>query len=76
MFTTVFMANSKQQQIFIKSDREIAYIGKQKYITILPLHNIHENARFEVFMAVTTKNAVFWDVTQCGSCKNRHFRGM
>jgi hypothetical protein len=22
------------------------------------------------------KNAVFWDVTQCTSCKNRHFGGM
>jgi hypothetical protein len=32
-------------------------------------------ARFEVFMAVTMKNAVFWDVTPCGSCKNRHFGG-
>jgi hypothetical protein len=31
--------------------------------------------RFEVFTAVTMKNAVFWDVTPCGSCKNRHFRG-
>jgi hypothetical protein len=25
--------------------------------------------RFKVFMAVTRKNAVFWDVTPCGSCK-------
>jgi hypothetical protein len=24
-------------------------------------------------MAVTMKNAVFWDVTPCGCCKNRHF---
>jgi hypothetical protein len=24
-------------------------------------------------MAVTAKNAVFWDVTPCGSCKNRAF---
>jgi hypothetical protein len=31
--------------------------------------------RFEVFTAVTVKNAVFWDVTPCGSCKNRRFRG-
>jgi hypothetical protein len=31
--------------------------------------------RFEVFTAVTMKNAVFWDVTPCGSCKNRYFRG-
>jgi hypothetical protein len=27
--------------------------------------------RFEVFTAMTTKNGVFWDVTPCGSCKNR-----
>jgi hypothetical protein len=31
--------------------------------------------RFEVFTAVTMKNGVFWDVTSCGSCKNRHFGG-
>jgi hypothetical protein len=31
--------------------------------------------RFEVFTAVTMKNAVFWDVTSCGSCKNRRFEG-
>jgi hypothetical protein len=28
-------------------------------------------ARFEVFKVVTMKNADFWDVTTCGSCKNR-----
>jgi hypothetical protein len=27
-------------------------------------------ARFEVFMAVTMKNGILWDVTLCGSCKN------
>jgi hypothetical protein len=31
--------------------------------------------RFEVFTVVTMKNGVFWDVTTCGSCKNRHFGG-
>jgi hypothetical protein len=31
--------------------------------------------RFEVFMAVTMKNGVFWDVTPCGSCKDRRFGG-
>jgi hypothetical protein len=30
---------------------------------------------YKVFTAVTMKNAVFWDVTQCGSCKNRYFGG-
>jgi hypothetical protein len=27
--------------------------------------------RFEMFAAVAMKYAVFWDVTSCGSCKNR-----
>jgi hypothetical protein len=31
--------------------------------------------RFEVFTAVTMKNDVFWNVTPCGSCKNRRFGG-
>jgi hypothetical protein len=31
------------------------------------------SARFEVFMAVTMKNGVFWDVMPCRSCKNRRF---
>jgi hypothetical protein len=30
---------------------------------------------FEIFTAVTMKNGVFCDVTQCGSCKNRRFGG-
>jgi hypothetical protein len=33
------------------------------------------HVRSEVFTAVTMKNVVFWDVTQCGSCKNRRFGG-
>jgi hypothetical protein len=39
--------------------------------------------RFEVFMAVTMKNVVFWDVTPCRSCELRfggkyilHFQGI
>jgi hypothetical protein len=31
--------------------------------------------RFLLFTAVTMKNAVFWDVAPCGSCKNRRFGG-
>jgi hypothetical protein len=30
---------------------------------------------FGVFTAVAMKNAVFWDVTPCGSCKNQSFGG-
>jgi hypothetical protein len=28
-----------------------------------------EKVRFEVFMAVTLRNAILWDVTPYGSCK-------
>jgi hypothetical protein len=36
--------------------------------------NVNKNnfVRFEVFMAVTVKNSVFWDVTPCRYCVNRH----
>jgi hypothetical protein len=27
-------------------------------------------------MAVIMKNAVFWDVTSCASCKNQRFEGV
>jgi hypothetical protein len=33
------------------------------------------SVRFEVFTAVIMKNAVFWDVTLCASCKSRRFGG-
>jgi hypothetical protein len=38
-------------------------------------HTWVNSVRYEVFTAVTMKNGVFWDVTPCGSCKNRRFRG-
>jgi hypothetical protein len=34
-----------------------------------------QGVRIEVFTAVTMKNAVFWDVTPYGPCKNRRFGG-
>jgi hypothetical protein len=37
--------------------------------------NIYMFVRFRAFTVVTMKNAVFWDVTLCGSCKNGRFRG-
>jgi hypothetical protein len=30
---------------------------------------------FEIFTVVNMKNGDFWDVTPCGSCKNRRFGG-
>jgi hypothetical protein len=39
------------------------------------IHKIRSYVRFEDFTAVTEKNAVFWDVTPCGSCKKGGFGG-
>jgi hypothetical protein len=39
------------------------------------LKNSKQNVRFEVFTAVTMKNAVFWDVAPCSFCVNRSFGG-
>jgi hypothetical protein len=39
--------------------------------TIFPHRNIHKHT----WTAVTIKNAIFWDVMACGSCKNRCFGG-
>jgi hypothetical protein len=39
------------------------------------LRNLVNSVRFEDSTDVTMKNDVFWDVTPCGSCKNRRFGG-
>jgi hypothetical protein len=39
------------------------------------MSNVRKDVRFEVFTAVTMKSGVIWDVTPCGSCKNRRFGG-
>jgi hypothetical protein len=41
----------------------------------MPHAGLNKDVTFEVFTAVTMKNCVFWDVTPCGSCKNRRFGG-
>jgi hypothetical protein len=46
----------------------------QKYLNTSNAHyNQLKELRFEVVMAVTMKNAVFWDVKPYGSCKDRRF---
>jgi hypothetical protein len=55
--------------------KEPIYDDKNIAVTISELRAESENVRFEVFTAVTKKNGVFWDVTLCGSCKNRRFGG-
>jgi hypothetical protein len=37
--------------------------------------NLVPVVRVQVFTAVNMKNAVFWDMTPCGSCKIRSFGG-
>jgi hypothetical protein len=49
----------------------------QHLTVLLKIYRIvmYANVRFVVFTAVTTKNAIFWDVTPGGSDKNRRFGG-
>jgi hypothetical protein len=55
---------------------KVARIGELVFLSsMLGLLVTANVVRFEVFTAVTMKNGVFWDVTPCGSCKNRRFRG-
>jgi hypothetical protein len=42
---------------------------QKSYRTPFSLHN----ALYEVILLL--KNCVFWDITPCGSCKNRRFGG-
>jgi hypothetical protein len=42
-------------------------------LLILP-KNLHY-VRFEVFMVMTMKKSVLWDVTPCGFCKDQRVRG-
>jgi hypothetical protein len=44
-------------------------------VTTMQRRELQNSVRFEVFTAVTMKNGVFWDVTLCGSSKNRRFEG-
>jgi hypothetical protein len=59
---------------YIKSDRKSPW---SPYSNVILANNLFldqdECLRFEVFTSVTMKNAIFWDVNPCDSCKNRHF---
>jgi hypothetical protein len=48
----------------------VAQRGRTFVLNVKPM-KMSRCIRFEVFTAVTMKNSVFWDVTPCGSCKNR-----
>jgi hypothetical protein len=47
-------------------------VFKSSVLTEVMVYNIiHFNEDFRSSPAMTMKNAVFWNVTECGSCKNR-----
>jgi hypothetical protein len=61
----------------------ILYLGNEPLVPVrqglrASLNSVEKRkvlVRFEVFTTMTMKNGVFWEVTPCGSCKNRRFRG-
>jgi hypothetical protein len=53
--------------------RSVLYPILHRECSQLTGHEKTCSVRFEVFMAVTMKNVIFWDVTLCGSCKNQSF---
>jgi hypothetical protein len=81
-----YKANKRTLRVLcrIGTAQKLRYISAELCDLELPQHSLTPESarllpnyfhvvRFEVFTAVTRKNAVFWDVTTCGSCKNRRF---
>jgi hypothetical protein len=50
-------------------------VGNWQKTGLQALSSNSRYTRFEVFTAMTMKNGVFWEVTPCGSCKNRRLGG-
>jgi hypothetical protein len=66
----------KRNKIAIFSKMSLNIFIKFQYIMLSDLLN--ETVRLIVHPAIKQKlynNGVFWDVTPCGSCKNRCFGG-
>jgi hypothetical protein len=49
--------------------------ANKQIVSPISTMSIFKYVRYEVFTAVTVKNAVFWDVTPRGSCKNLRLGG-
>jgi hypothetical protein len=60
------MPSTDLERIFL-SVHALNQRAKSHRVTELVIKGL---VRCEVSMAVTMKNAVFWDVTLCGSCMN------
>jgi alpha-glucosidase (family GH31 glycosyl hydrolase) len=63
-------------------EQEFKQTGRRLLLSLPPqvrngaeFNNTLPYVRSEVFTAVTMNNGVFWDITPCGSCKNRRFGG-
>jgi hypothetical protein len=55
-------------------DIKILFVPQRRHITSqLQGRAGYRYVRSDVSTAVTMKNAVFWDVTPCGSCTYRRF---
>jgi hypothetical protein len=58
-----------------KSFRRHSALGFAQPLTEMSTRDKNKNVRFKVFTEVTMKYVVFWDITPCGSYKNRRFGG-
>jgi hypothetical protein len=59
--------------VLIYNTHTYTYVYTQEFSLDAHCSNNKLFIKLEVFTAVTMMNAVFWDVTPCGSCKNRRF---
>jgi hypothetical protein len=60
---------ASSMKLIIAKMHGLSYTMKIHFLVIII------SVRFEVFTAATMRNGVFWDVTPCGSCKNRRLGG-
>jgi hypothetical protein len=61
--------------IWLKTFEWFSYGRKFSYIYHKNISDFVPLAKSEIFTTMTMKNAVFWELTPCDSCKNRRFGG-
>jgi predicted lipoprotein len=66
-------ADSKNENL--EAEESAGVGGSHQGTTVEDIRKENLVYKIEVLKAVTMKNYVFWDVTPCGSCKNRRFGG-
>jgi hypothetical protein len=65
----------EKMTFFVVTAVETSNLAYNTHYTNSPHIQKAQYVRFEVFTALTMKNVVFWNVTPCGSCKNRRIGG-